>query len=286
MKILSFALLMLTFVNTTLAQNGAFHIDKEFKITKNGMVDLSCSDAKVFVTGSVRSSAHIKIDRTVTTKGWSSTPAEFFVDVSETEGGLKIHERQRVGGNVTSGYVDESYRIEIEVPEGVGLTVRGDDGDYYINNINGAISLSLDDADAELADCKGDQFRFRFDDGDLRMDKGRGRLEIRGDDADIEIYNAQFTAIDADVDDGDLMIETSLSDNGSYSINDQDGNVSLRITGGGGTFTVYHDDGNINTSADFKTLTENEDEIHLLLPGGKAEVVLHADDANFKLTTK
>jgi hypothetical protein len=285
MKNLLFAGIMLTFVSIAFAQDGTFHMDKEFKIGKAGTIDLSCSDAKVFVTGSPRNSAHVKIDRTITTKGWSSTSAEFSVDVEEADGNLKIHERQR-GANLAFGYVNESYKIEIEVPEGASLTVRGDDGDYYVKNINGAISLSLDDADAELADCKGDQFKFRFDDGDLRMDKARGTLEIRGDDADIEIYSAQFSAIDVDVDDGDLMIETSLADNGTYNINDQDGNVSMRITGGGGTFTVYHDDGNLNTSADFKTLKENEDEIHLALGSGKAKVIVHAEDADVKLTTK
>jgi hypothetical protein len=54
------------------------------------------------------------------------------------------------------GYYSEEYRIEIEVPIGVSLKVRGDDGDYYIKNISGSVLLDLDDADAELAGCTGD----------------------------------------------------------------------------------------------------------------------------------
>jgi hypothetical protein len=100
------------------------------------------------------------------------------------------------------------------VPEGVSLKVRGDDGDYFIKNINGALSLRLDDADAELTDCKGKEFNFFLDDGDVRMDKGKGSLHLNGDDTDITIYNGQFDEINANIDDGDLVIETTLSNTG------------------------------------------------------------------------
>jgi hypothetical protein len=164
--------------------------------------------------------------------------------------------------------------------------VRGDDGDYYIKNINGSISLSLDDADAELADCKGSKFRFKLDDGDIRMNTGRGSLEIAGDDSDIEIYNAKFSSIDADIDDGDLIIETSLSDNGSYVLNSQDGLVSLNITAGGGDFDIRHDDGDVISRGGFQTLEENENFSRLTLPNGSAKVTVRADDARVKLVAE
>jgi hypothetical protein len=285
MKNLLFAFAMIAFVNVALGQNGEFHLDKEFKIGKTQMIDLSCSDAKVFISGSRRGTVHVKIDRTVEAKGWTSGVEDFKVDVEETEEGLKIRERKH-GTNVYVGYYSESYRIEIEAPEGAGLTVRGDDGDYFIKNINGSISLSLDDADAELTDCQGDSFNFRFDDGDLRMNTGRGKLVIDADDADVDISNAQFTEIDADVDDGDLVIETSLNDNGKYEMNDQDGLISLSITSGGGEFTIYHDDGHINARGNFQTTRESKDETSLILATGKAKVVMHADDANVKLSAQ
>lgn len=285
MRNLLFALAMLTFIRVAFAQEGKFQIDKEYKISKTGIIDLGSSDAKVFIIGSVRTSAHVKIDRTVTAKGWTSTPPAFAVDIEETKEGLRIRERQDEA-DLAFGYYDEEYRIEIEAPEGVSLTIRGDDGDYYIKNINGSISLSLDDADAELTDCKGDTFRFRFDDGDLRMNTAKGTLEVNADDADIEIYNAQFKSIDANIDDGDLQIETSLTNAGVYDIVSQDGTVSLDITAGGGEFNIHHDDGKVIKSAVFKTILESESETKVSLPNGTANVTIRADDANVKLISR
>jgi hypothetical protein len=272
-------------VSIALAQDGNFHLDKEYRISKNGTIDLGSSDGKVFITGSTRAGAHVKIDRKITVKGWGWGGEDFRVEVEEENGNLKIRERQS-GGNVSVGYYREEYKIEIEAPEGTNLTIRGDDGDYYIKNINGSISMTIDDADAELSDCKGSQFVFRIDDGDIRMDKGRGSLEIDGDDADIDISNAQFASINADLDDGDLIIETSLTDTGKYVFRSQDGLISLNITGGGGEFDIRHDDGHVMTSGGFETTLTSEDHTKVSLPKGSARVSVNADDARVKLSTR
>jgi hypothetical protein len=285
MKNLCLLLLILGVVTICAAQDGNFHLDKEYTISKNGTIDLGSSDAKVFITGSARSTAHIKIDRKITVKGWGWGGEDFRVEVEADKGNLKIKERQS-GGNVSVGYYNEQYRIELEVPEGVSLEVRGDDGDYFIKNINGSISMNMDDADAELTDCKGNQFVFRIDDGDIHMDKGRGSIEIHGDDTDVEIYNAKFTSIHADLDDGDLIIETSLSDAGDYDLRSQDGLISLTVTGGGGEFDIRHDDGHIMTSSDFETTLRSEDHTKVSLPKGTARVSVRADDAQIKLNTR
>jgi hypothetical protein len=280
-------LLLLAFgFHTLAAQNGEFHLDEVYKMDKNGTIDISCSDAKVFVTGSLRPDVHVKIDRKVTMKGWYSSKEEFNVEVDHGGGNLRIREHQQNFQTGIVSYYKEEYTIEIEAPEGASLSVRGDDGDYYIKNVNGAISLNLDDADVELADCKGDRFSFKLDDGDVRMDKGRGTLEIDGDDADFEIYHAQFSSIYADLDDGDLIIETSLASKGVYEFKSQDGSIALNITGGGGDFDIRHDDGHISTHGDFKTIHESEDETRITLGNGSAKVTVRADDASVKLSSK
>ena len=286
MKNLTFAFIMLMFVSASLAQDGGFHLDKEYKIGKTGLVDLTSSDGKVFITGSDRSTAHIKIDRKITSKGWTWGEENFRVDVEEENGDLVIEEKKASSRVGVVGYYSEEYRIEIEVPIGVSLKVRGDDGDYYIKNISGSILLDLDDADAELAGCTGDNFEFRLDDGDIRMDQGRGKLEIYGDDADVEIYKANFSSIRADIDDGDFIVETSLADNGEYYIESQDGTIALNITGGGGEFNIRHDDAHIVTEGNFKTLEESEKETRVSLASGTARVTVKADDARVKLRTK
>lgn len=286
MKTLYTLLLACSTFTSVLAQDGEFHLDKVYTVSKKGTIDLSSSDAKVFITGSLRPDAYVKIDRKVIMKGFYSSREDFKVEVEAEGGDLKIREYQNSVQNGIISYQSEDYKIVIEAPEGMSLRIRGDDGDYYIKNINGDIIMSIDDADAELSDCKGKKFAFRIDDGDIRMNKGSGSLEIDADDADVEIYNGSFTSIQADADDGDVIIETSLTDDGQYDFNSQDGLVSLNITSGGGEFDIRNDDGHIMTQGVFKTTYESDDHTKLTLPSGSARVVVRADDAKVKLTAR
>ncbi len=267
-------------------QDGEYHLNKNYKMNSTGIIDLRVSDAKVAIGGTTSLEAHVKIDRKVTTKGlFSSSVNEFSITVASENGNLIIKENKRSINSGVVTYWHEEYKVEIEAPEGASLTVRGDDGDYYIKNINGSISLTLDDADAELSDCKGKQFSFRMDDGDLRMDRGQGSLNVSADDANVTVYKGQFTSIEADVDDGDLIIETSLADNGSYNFDGEDGLISLTVTGGGGEFDIRHDDASVSTNGNFKINEESETRTNVSLSSGKAKIRLRADDGRIKLNT-
>ena len=269
--------------STLLAQNGNFKLDKEYSMSKSGVVDLRSSDGDVFITGSDRATAHVKIERTVESKGVVWGDDEFSVNVETEDGNLMIRERQenvRVG---IIGYYRENYKIELSVPIGVSLKIVGDDGDYFIKNINGTISLDIDDADAELYNCTGNKFHFNIDDGDIIMDGGQGDLDLDSDDADVKIRNAKFNSIHADMDDGDLKIETSLASNGDYSINSQDGSVELIVTSGGATFDIRHDDARVVTEGNFKSIQRDEDHTKLSLADGSAQFRIRMDDGGVRL---
>lgn len=274
-----------SFASAQSSKTDDYHLDKEFKMSPKGTLSLSSSDAKVTIVGSARATAHVKIDKEVQTKGIVFSNRKFEIDVTEREGNLSIQEKS--SGSVTMmGYHYEKYTILIELPEGASITVRGDDGDYDVRNVNGAIDLSVDDGDITIANCSGNQFRFQLDDGDLQMDGGKGTIDIDGDDADIEIKNASFESIVADVDDGDLIIETSLTNSGNYRIDSQDGLVSLSITQGGGQFNVRHGDGNVTSLGNFEILEESEEFTRLKLAAGSAQVNIRADDARVKLASR
>lgn len=278
-------LLVNTLFTFAQSKNVDYHLDKEYAISSTGKLILDCSDAKVTITGSSRTTAHVKIDKEEITKGFSFGHREFSVDVSVQDGNLSI--RENSSGSVSMiGYHSEKYTIVIELPEGASLTIRGDDGDFDVRNINGMIDMSVDDGDIHLTSCKGNDFRFQLDDGDLTMDSGKGNLDIDADDADVEIRNAQFDNILANVDDGDLIIETSLSNDGSYKITSQDGFVSMMITQGGGEFSVRHDDGHITAVGKFETIRESDDFTELRLAAGSAKVSIKADDARVKLMAR
>jgi hypothetical protein len=267
-------------------KDGIFQMDKFYKMTPRGTVKLNSSDAKVYITGSSRIDARVKIYRQVTTKGVVFGQEEFSVDVFEEEGNLVIRERSSSTAVGMIGYHYEKYEITLEIPEGASLQVRGDDGDYQVRNVNGSISMDLDDADVELMSCLGDDFRFRLDDGDIVMNGGKGKLDIDADDADVRITGAQFAAILADVDDGDLQIETTLAEKGEYMINMQDGLLAMTITGGGGQFNVRHDDTRVITEGDFKQIDRSDSRTTLVLANGNAKVDIHSDDGRVRLVRR
>jgi hypothetical protein len=268
-------------------KGNAYNLDKEYAMAANGTLILKCSDAEVSISGTTRTNAHVKINRLVTTKGWVfGNHDEFSVDVTEEGGNLEVEERKHHQMSGVIGYYSEKYTIDISVPQGASLRVKGDDGDYKINNIDGEISIEADDADVALTACSGSRFRFRLDDGDITMDEGKGDLTIDADDADVRISNAKFSSINADMDDGDLIVETALFDNGDYRIRSQDGLVALTVTQGGGKFEIRHDDTRVITEGNFQKLEESEDRTRLALASGNATVEIRTDDARVRLVKR
>lgn len=286
MKSLITAIALFTSITLWAQKTGDYHLDKEFTLSPTGIIELSSSDAKIFITGTDRKTVHLKADRTVTTKGLFFGSDEFALEIDNTGGNLRIRERSNSSSHGIVGYYNEEYEIRIEAPEGASLVIKGDDGDYEIRNVNGSIAMGVDDGDIDLMGCKGNSFKFRLDDGNVNMDQGRGSLEIETDDGDVRIRNAHFTSIIADIDDGDLIIETSLANNGKYDIRAQDGLVSLIISNGGGEFNVRHDDARVIAEGGFEVHEKSESFTSLTLANGTAKVDIRADDARVKLTKK
>jgi len=272
--------------STAQKKDGIFQLDQDYPMSSTGTVKLSSSDAKVYITGSNRSNAHVKIYRQVTTRGIVFGQEEFGVDVYEDNGNLTIREKSNATVVGMVGYHYEKYEITLEVPEGASLQVKGDDGDYRIRNVDGKIAMDLDDADVELSACSGDSFRFQVDDGDITMDEGRGSLDIEADDGDVRISNAHFTSIIANVDDGDIEIETSLADKGEYRITGEDGLIALTITNGGGKFYIRHGDSRITTEGAWDQIHRSDDRTELVLANGDARVEIRSDDARVRLVRR
>jgi len=273
-------------ISLSAQKDGDYHLDKVFDLSPQGTIELTSSDAKVFVTGSTRSNVHLKIDRVVTTKGLYVGRDEFAIEINDEGGNLKIRENSSSYSTGIVGYYNEDYEIRIEAPLGASLVIKGDDGDYSITQINGSVSMSVDDGNIDLTGCKGSHFAFRLDDGDLRMDEGKGTLELNIDDGDVEIKNGQFKTILADIDDGDFIIETSLADDGKYNIRAQDGLVSMMVSGGGGQFDIRHDDARIVADEGFSMKEESETFTALALPNGTANVQIRTDDAKVRLAKR
>ncbi len=285
MKILKITLVLLTIAFTTEAQE-EFKLDQEYKMNLSGTIYLNSDDADVTISGSDRPDVRVRVYRKVVTKGFVWGDKDFEVIVKEDNGNLKIYEKSS-GSNISVvGYMEEKYTIDIEAPHNVSLTIDGDDDDYLITNINGAIDLDIDDGDAELRNCGGSYFKFDLDDGDINVDQASGKLIARLDDGDIEIENATFDEVDVRVDDGDIVIETSFAANGSYKFRADDSDIVLNITGGEADIEIDHDDSRLYTSGNFHTLQDGDDFTRLKLGNGGAAVRIDVDDATVRLTAR
>jgi len=285
MKNLLFILVIIFTTSLAFGQKeNNFNLNESYPLEENGTIYLIANDAEVTITGEERKDVAVKIDYHINSKGIEWGSREFRVDVEPHGGDLHIEEFKR-NKVTTMGYVSIDYKIEIKAPFGANLDIKGDDDNYFVTAINGEISINADDADVILKNCQGNRFFFDIDDGDITMDEGRGQLTARMDDGDIEIRNASFQNIDYRSDDGDLAIETSLSATAMFKFSGDDSTFDIVISQGGGTFTINHDDGNIDYDDNFRLMDKEGDRTVLSLTGGRAKIIISGDDIRVNLAS-
>lgn len=285
MKNFLFALAIVFITSMAYGQKAnEFHLDQSYPINDNGTIYLSADDANVTITGEDRNDVAVKIDYYVNSKGLEWGSREFQVEVETRGGDLHIDEYKRSNSTIM-GYVKIDYKIEIKAPYSSNWEIKGDDDDYVLANVNGEISINADDADVSMKNCQGNRFFFDLDDGDVIMDQGRGQLTARMDDGDIEIRNGAFQNIDYRGDDGDIAIETSVSANAMFKFSGDDSTIDLVITQGGGTFTINHDDGNIDYDNNFRLMDKSGERTVLSLTGGRGKIIISGDDIRVNLAS-
>ena len=276
--------LFLSFPFLINAQDGIYNLDKVYNIDAEGMIKLTSSSAKVYITGSDRADARVKIYRNM--KGsLSLSTSSFAMDIQNEGGSLIITEKYSGSRMNLTGSSGEEYKIEIEAPKSVRLDIHGDGDNYQITNIDGSVEMYLDDADADLKGCDGKDFRFTFYDGDITMDKGAGSLFVKADDGDLRVSKGNFDRVNTTIEDGDLVLETALTSKGEYFFDIDDGNLILTFTEGGANFDITHDDTQINVSDNFTPIRQDEYITRLALKSSNANVEIRADDAMVRMTS-
>ena len=279
--------LMLLATNNLQAQKeGEFHLDQVYALGANGTVHLVSSDADVRITGTDRSDVHVKIDRFEQVNGIRSGRRRFSVEVEEKGGDLFIEERRSGSVSFSMGSFRTEYEIVIEMPSNGSLRVRGEDDDYIIKSIHGAISISSEDGDIDIYDTKSSNIDVRLEDGDLRLAGGTGRFYANSEDGDLDIRNAAFTELEIVIEDGNVSLETTLADNGVYDIRSDDANIEFTVLSGGGKFLISKDDGRVNSGMGFTVQEETDNRVLLSLPGGSADVEIRINDGRVRLHTK
>lgn len=280
------AILLFTVAIPIQAQDTEYNLDETYEVDTEGTVYLNSDDAEVTIEATDRSDVHVVVYHSVDVDGWElKSGEEFSMNVESRGGDLYIDEADRNGARLLFGSIERDYRINLQVPKSIALDITGDDGSYELSDIGGALQIEADDADVELRGVTSSSLDFEIDDGSIEMDQGRGVLTLMMDDGDFRVREAQFSEIDADVDDAELDITTSLTDDGFYLFDMDDGDLELNISGGGGEFDISHDDTNIRVGSSFKEIRSNEDNSVYRLPGGTATIEIDTDDGDIDLRT-
>jgi len=275
--------ILLFAVQTNLAQQIDYDLDQTYDLPENGTIELRSNDADVTITGSDRDQVRLVVRKRVSSVGISKGESTFKIDV-ETKGDRLIISEKRQSNKITWGYrTEKEYTITLEVPEGVSLELIGDDDDYLVTHIRGQIKLVAEDGDARFEDCTGNDFDFTLDDGELYLQSGAGKLSFRGQDGGIIVEEGDFQEVYISMDDGDIDLTTALDSRGTYELVNEDGQVELNITRGGGEFTIRRDDGRLRADGNFRVLEDDEHYSVYRLPGGDAKVNIKADDASIVL---
>ncbi|PAU95127.1 hypothetical protein CK503_02695 [Aliifodinibius salipaludis] len=266
------------------AQNNEYNLDQDYGIAADGTVFLDSDDADVEIRSSDRFDANVNVYHRVDVDGieWGSED-DFKMNVKQRNGDLYIEEAERNNTNFRFGKVEREYRITIEIPRGVSIDVKGDDGTYSISDVGGAINMVADDSDISVRNATGEDFSFKIDDGVVRMDKGQGKLAVTLDDGEFRVDNGRFSEIDVRGDDAALYFGTGLSDAGKYYFNIDDGDMELEILDGGGSIDIAHDDTDINTFGAFSKISGEEERTVYRLNGGQAKVEIESEDGDIVL---
>lgn len=282
------AALLLMSVPSLARDDVSFDLDDTYTIDKSGTIYLSSNDAEVTITGSDRSDVHVFVEYRLDIRGLSKSwkASDFDFEVYEENGNLRMRDSEVMINSVGFISWDEHYLIRIEAPRSVSLSLRFDDDDVVVENIDGEISLSLSDGDAVLRDVHGDMFDLETDDGTIELIGGRGTLDISLDDGDILIRDGDFSEIMGRMADGDMEISTKLSDRGRYRLRADDGDIDFTVLGGGGEFHIDFDDGRARAGGGFEEIDKDDHYRLWRLKGGSARVDLRVNDGRISLRRK
>lgn len=260
-----------------------FTLDKVYPLGANGHIFIDTEDAEIEVIGSNRKDVHVKVYRKVTFTGFNLKAKKVNLEVSVTQENGNLYLKDHPFSWAGIGSSREVYEILIEAPYAAGLEVKGDDDDYLIKSINGAISMEISDGDITLESCGGKVFDFRVDDGDIAMDQGQGNITARLEDGDIKILDGDFKKIDIEVEDGNIRLATKLWDSGEYLLSTEDGSIELQVESGGGQFNIRHDDGSVRASNGFELVSDSESRSKYQLSGGDATITIETEDGRVAL---
>ena len=120
--------------------------------------------------------------------------------------------------------------IEIKVPKRINLSLSVDEGDVFVDNVEGNIDIESDEGDIDIYSIKFRQLDLTSDEGDISgsdLINSDGRIYIEVDEGDVTLKNVQTGRLSFECDEGDAQFENLICEKG-YFLADE-GNIELGI---------------------------------------------------------
>lgn len=283
---------------------GEFKLNEDYSIAKGGTLFLNTEDADVTITGTDRDDVGVSVHRVVTGKHYANRKFDFKVE--EKDGNLHVKEMMEKKKMNISVYVNSNvtYTVDIEVPKGVNLDIRGEDDNYNIANIEGTLELISEDGDVLLKKIVGEKIDVTLEDGDVNVHNSSAAIQLEMEDGnfmskDSELIELDIFIEDGNVDlhggmvgdckikssDGDINIASAFKTKSVIDIRTEDGDVDINSSGEGGTFTVSMDDGDVSFSRNSLELESKSKHRHVYntIDKGTVEVKISVEDGDVDL---
>ena len=293
MKFLS--LLFFSITCTFISAQEDFELKETYPIQATETLYLDTEDADVVIKTTDRSDVLVDIKRTV--KGKVKTNKEFDIEIYEKDGDLVVKEKRQKGTySYSMVFGSVSYKVYVELPEGVSLDIKGEDDSYDISDIVGNISidtedgdivinrqrmgdvdLTLEDGDVELTDINGN-LNINLEDGDVVIEESDlqtadfvledgdvgiygsaiGKLITRNEDGNVKIKKCDLHSVKMKTEDGDISIVSRLFGDSDFDIQAGDGNVDIVTNGMGYKAMVSFEDGDVDYGSNYNITADKK----------------------------
>ena len=267
-------------------------IDKTFDIDASQPVDFEFieNDGNVRFSTWDRDQVHIIIRKELRSGNGPRAERllkETKVDIHQNKNSIRVHIRYpRVKGFFfTANMGRVRVTSEILVPVHSNLTCRSDDGDMFIEGVQGNFNLRADDGTIQVKNAGGTLLA-STDDGRAVLEDFTGDANIDSDDGD-QLLSGHFESLDLESDDGDVTVKSLgvPSSGGDWSIETDDGDVDIYLTEDfSADVRIITDDGSIDSFLPiaFKELT-SETNLSGKLNAGGFLISIRTDDGDITL---
>ncbi len=238
--------------------------DEEFSLRSGGELHIDVDDMDIHVkTGSGRKSSV-----QVFVSGRNREKArEFFDEMrfdARVEGNRLVIESHEPR---FTGWISWNRNIHVwavvSIPEKTDADIKTEDGDVYVDDLNGKACVRTEDGDLEFSEIRGPSIEIRTEDGDvsarfLEADE----VTVATEDGDLQIDRIKGVRIRMSTSDGD--IDTSRIEADDISVEVSDGDVEIGVSGR--RLSVECSDG------DMRVTILNEMELELRADDGDIEL--------------